>query len=105
MKLWRLSPAAEARLDDIAAYTESVWGRQQAIDYFDKLVTGFEAIAAGTVVRHPIPASFGVGGYRYRVGQHIIYWQMLDDGVVGIVTILHVRTHQIERFRADFALD
>jgi hypothetical protein len=32
-----------------------------------------------------------------------IYWKILSNGDIGIVTVLHARMHQIERFREDFA--
>ena len=50
----------------------------------------------------PIPAKFGVDGYFYRYQKHFVYWKRLADGDIGIVTILHQRMHQIERFRDDF---
>ncbi len=30
-----------------------------------------------------------------------MYWKLLSDGKVGIVTILHERMHQIERLKDD----
>ena len=41
-------------------------------------------------------------GYFYRYLKHFVYWKRLADGDIGIVTILHQRMHQIERFRDDF---
>ena len=32
------------------------------------------------------------------------YWRYLSNGDIGIVTILHERMHQIDRFREDFGL-
>lgn len=48
-----------------------------------------------------IPAEFGVDGYYCRFEHHYIYWRILPDGAVGIVTILHERMHQMDRFRDD----
>lgn len=31
-----------------------------------------------------------------------VYWRRLSGGDIGIVTILHERMHQIERFREGF---
>jgi plasmid stabilization system protein ParE len=53
------------------------------------------------------------GIYRYTASQrattqaeryqkHSVHWKRLADGDIGIVTILHQRMHQIERFRDDF---
>ena len=50
----------------------------------------------------PIPAEFGVNGYFCRYERHYVYWKKLGNGDIGIVTILHERMHQIDRFRGDF---
>ena len=42
-------------------------------------------------------------GYVCRYEAHVMYWRTLANGDVGIVTVLHERMHQIERFREDFA--
>ncbi|MFN4100416.1 MAG: type II toxin-antitoxin system RelE/ParE family toxin, partial [Pararhodobacter sp.] len=34
--------------------------------------------------------------------RHFVYWKRLANGDIGIVTILHERMHQIERFKDDF---
>ena len=49
-----------------------------------------------------VPAEFGVEGYVCRYERHVIYWRRLSNGDVGIVTILHERMHQVDRFREDF---
>jgi len=42
-----------------------------------------------------------VSGYYARCGQHFVYWKVLSDGTVGIVTVLHERMHQLDHFRHD----
>jgi toxin ParE1/3/4 len=42
-----------------------------------------------------IPAEFGVSGFVCRYERHCIYWKLLEDGAVGIVTILHEKMHQM----------
>ncbi len=54
------------------------------------------------VLSRPIPAEFGVDGFFFRYEKHFVYWKYLTSGDVGIVTILHERMHQIERFQNDF---
>ncbi len=39
--------------------------------------------------------------FRYK--KHFVYWKYLSSGDVGIVTVLHERMHQIERFKEDFS--
>ena len=42
-----------------------------------------------------------MGGFFCRYEQHVIYWKVLADDTVGIVTVLHERMHQIERLKDD----
>ena len=49
----------------------------------------------------PVPAEFGVEGFYFRHEHHFVYWRRLSDGDIGIVTILHERMHQTDRFRDD----
>ncbi|HEY0435652.1 MAG TPA: type II toxin-antitoxin system RelE/ParE family toxin [Phenylobacterium sp.] len=97
----RLFPAANARLDEIYDYTRETWGEAQAERYLRGLSTAFAAIARREVVWRPIPAEFGVNGWYARHERHFIYWKLLPDGALGVVTILHSRMHQMDRFRED----
>lgn len=64
----------------------------------------FERIETRGITSKPVPAEFGVNGYFFRHEQHFVYWRRLSNGDIGIVTILHERMHQIDRFREDFGL-
>lgn len=103
MSSFRVQRAAGHRLDDIYVYTRDRWGEAQAERYIDGLFAQFEAIAAREFPWRPVPADFGVDGFVCRYEHHFIYWKLLADGAVGIVTVLHERMHQIERFRDDLA--
>ena len=52
----------------------------------------------------PVPAEFDVEGYFFLYERHFVYWRRLSNGDIGIVTILHQRMHQMDRFREDFGL-
>ncbi|HWL47685.1 MAG TPA: type II toxin-antitoxin system RelE/ParE family toxin, partial [Sphingomonadaceae bacterium] len=82
-------------------YTRDTWGEEQAVHYIRGLFERFGAIAARKVPWRPVPAEFGVDGFYSRYEYHYIYWGLLSDGGVGIVTVLHERMHQIDRFRED----
>ena len=99
----RAQAAAAHRIDDIYRHTLETWGEAQAERYVHGLFARFEAIAAQRFPWRPIPAAFGVEGYVCRYEAHVIYWKILANGDIGIVTVLHERMHQIERFRDDFA--
>lgn len=96
----RLFPAAHARLDEIYDYTFETWGDAQADRYMRGFSDAFAAIARREILWRPVPAEFGDGWYA-RHEHHLIYWRLLPDGALGIVTILHERMHQLDRFRED----
>ena len=66
------------------------------------LFEAFGRIAGGRVPSRPVPAAFGVDGYVFRYERHFVYWKTLSDGDIGIVTVLHERMHQMDRFGSDF---
>lgn len=98
----RVQDAAALRLEQIYRYGRDRWGEAQAERYLTGMFAAFDGIAAGTVPSRPIPAEFGVSGYFAGYHRHFIYWRRLENGDVGIVTVLHERMHQIDRFRDDF---
>lgn len=102
MSGYRVQSGAGDRLDGIYVYTREQWGEAQAERYIRGLFARFEAIAAREFPWRAFPAEFGVDGYVCRYEQHFIYWKLLKDGTVGIVTILHEKMHQIGRVRDDF---
>jgi toxin ParE1/3/4 len=101
MSAFRVQDGASHRLDEIYVYTRRKWGDRQAQKYIRGLFAKFKAIATHDFPWRPIPAEFGVEGFFCRHERHVIYWKVLKDGTVGIVTILHGRMHQIERLKDD----
>ncbi len=104
MAIVRIQEAASLRLDDIYRYTRDRWGSEQADRYITGMFAAFEKIEFHGVVSSPIPAEFCVEGFFFRYERHFVYWRYLSNGDIGIVTILHERMHQIDRFRDDFGL-
>jgi toxin ParE1/3/4 len=98
----RIQEIASLRLDAIYRYTRDRWGQEQADHYITGLFAAFERIETHEVLSKPIPAEFGVEGFFFRYQRHFLYWRRLGNADIGIVTILHERMHQIDRFRADF---
>jgi toxin ParE1/3/4 len=98
---FKVQDSAGHRLDQIYSYSRQTWGEAQAERYIRGLFERFEAIAARRFPWRPIPAEFGVDGYFCRHQRHVIYWKLLGDGRVGIVTVLHERMHQLDRPRDD----
>lgn len=100
----RVQEATSHRLDEIYRYTRDRWGIEQADRYITGLFDAFGKIESHAVTSRPVPAMFGVQGFFFRYEHHFVYWRRLSNGDIGIVTVLHERMHQVERFRADFGL-
>ncbi len=101
MTAFRIADGASHRLDEIFDYTRRKWGDAQAETYIRGLFDKFKAIAAREFPWRAIPAEFGVDGFVCHHQKHYIYWKLLADGKIGIVTVLHERMHQIERLKAE----
>jgi plasmid stabilization system protein ParE len=98
----KVQAAASHRLDDIYRTTRERWGDEQAERYITGMFAAFEKITSHGVASRPVPAAFGIDGFVFRYEQHFVYWRTLSNGDIGIVTILHERMHQIDRFKDDF---
>lgn len=98
----RVQEAASWRIDEIYRYTRDRWGTEQADRYITGLFETFDGIGTRRTASRPIPADFGIDGYYFRCERHFVYWRVLENGDIGIVTILHERMHQIDRFRNPF---
>ena len=99
----RIQTGTSLRLDDIYRYTRDRWGAEQADRYITGLFASFDRITSHSVASKPVSAEFGVDGFFFRYEHHFVYWRKLSNGDIGIVTILHERIHQMDRFREDFA--
>lgn len=97
----RVQEAASLRLDEIYRYTRGRWGAEQADRYITDMFTAFDKIEVHGVASRPIPAEFAIDGFYFRQERHFVYWRRLSNGDIGIVTILHERMHQMDRFRDD----
>ena len=104
MSAVRVQQAPSHRLDEIYRSTRSRRGGDQADSYITGLFEAFNKIDTHGVMSKPVPAEFGVEGYFFRYERHFVYWRRLSNGDVGIVTILHQRMHQMDRFREDSGL-
>lgn len=102
MARFLVQEAASHRIDEIYRYTRGQWGSAKAGTYITGLFEAFEKVKTHEVFSRPVPAEFGVDGFFFRYEKHFVYWKHLGNGDVGIVTILHERMHQLERFKDDF---
>lgn len=98
----RVQEAASYRLDEIYRYTRDHWGEEQAERYINGLFEALDGVSTRLTPSRPIPGEFGIDGFFFRYEQHVVYWRRLSNGDIGVVTILHARMHQIDRFSEDF---
>ena len=91
MTKYRLTRKAVEDLADIWNFTYDEWSERQADDYYNMLIASCEKVAVN-------PKLFGK---RYdeifddlrgfKAGKHLLFYRILDDGVVEIIRILHER--------------
>ena len=87
MPIARLSPLAEADVDEIWDYSEERWGRPQANRYVRDLDATCTGIAEGRV--STLSAEDIRLGYRKAAcGSHMIYFRQ-DGDDIEVVRILH----------------
>ena len=99
----RVQEAASVRIDEIYRYTRDRWGAAQADAYITGLFEAFERIEAGGIRSRPTSSS-RIRGERVRIPIREtlrLLVKTLENGDIGIVTVLHERMHQIDRFRED----
>ncbi len=85
---YRLSPLAEADLEDIWLYTYKHWSLAQADQYHRDLVVAIESLAKGIKTGRKV--DIRPGYLKYSVGQHLIFYRQADAGL-DIIRILHQR--------------
>ena len=88
VKPYRLSPLAEADLEEIWLYTLKHWSMGLADTYHHNLVEAFEGLAAGT--RQGRPADVLTGFQKYLCGSHVVYFLDSSD-CLDVIRVLHQR--------------
>lgn len=88
MLKYRLSKSAVSDLNNIWSYTFKKWSLNQADKYYASLVRGFQEIANKPNEGNNYD---GVSDdlLGYRIGKHIVFYEILDEGLVEITRILH----------------
>jgi toxin ParE1/3/4 len=87
-KPYRLSPLAEADLEEIWLYTLKNWSLEQADTYHNSLVSAFEGLVAGT--KRGRPAEVLPNFQKYLCGSHAVYFLDYVDHL-DIIRVLHQR--------------
>ncbi|KGE10506.1 type II toxin-antitoxin system RelE/ParE family toxin [Burkholderia gladioli] len=84
----RLTPLAEADLEDIWTYTFEQWSLEQAERYVGDLVEAFERLARGDWVGRSSRASDDYR--RYLVGSHVVFYRETTT-TLDVIRVLHQR--------------
>jgi toxin ParE1/3/4 len=90
MTAYRLTPAAQADLDNIWNYTAERWGVEQAERYLHAIRGACEALADGRRRGQSIDA-IRPGYRKLASGSHFLFFRMTDRGEIEIIRILHQR--------------
>jgi len=90
---YRLSPLAQADLEDIWLYTFKYWSPEQADRYHHDLVDAIEALARGVKTGRRVDVREGY--FKYLVGQHFVFFRH-SETTLDVIRILHQRM-DIER--------
>ncbi len=87
-RAYRLSPLAEADLEEIWLYTFRQWSLEQADKYHRDIIAAIEGLVSG----HNIAQQTDVreGYWKYAVGAHVLYFRRSDTGL-DVIRILHGR--------------
>ncbi len=85
---YRLSPRAEADLEDIWSYTAERWSPAQAERYHAMIVDGFEGLASGE--KRGRPSDIRAGYLSYPVGSHLVFYTVSETGL-DVIRVLHQR--------------
>ena len=83
---YRLSPLAEADLEEIWLYTFRTWSVEQADSCHGSIVAAFEGLAAGRKKGRPVDIREGY--FKYVVGSHLVFYRLGGAGV-EVIRILH----------------
>ena len=82
---YRLSPLAEADLENIWNYTVETWSVEQAEIYHSSIFIAFEELTNGNRIGRVSNAREGY--FKYAAGMHMIYFKQTDSGI-DVIRIL-----------------
>jgi toxin ParE1/3/4 len=87
-RVYRLSPLAEADLEEIWLYTFQQWSLEQADNYHNGIIAAIEGLASGNKVWQCTDVREGY--WKYKAGMHVIYFKCSDE-YLDVIRILHGR--------------
>ena len=97
---WKTTRRADKDIEEIATYTESMWGHTQRRRYLALIEKCFD-----DVVKKPLAGKdFGYlrSGYRREsAGEHYVFYRLTSDNIIEIIRVIHQRRDVIRRLLED----
>jgi toxin ParE1/3/4 len=87
-RVYRLTPLAEADLEEIWLYTFRQWSLEQADKYHRGIMAAIEGLASGRMIGQQSDVRDGY--WKYKVGMHSVYFRC-PDGYLDVIRVLHGR--------------
>jgi toxin ParE1/3/4 len=84
---YRLSPLAEADLEDIWLYTLNNWSLEQADKYYAGVIAAIEGLASGDRIGRDA-GDIRAGYRKYGEGRHFIFYTVAGEKL-DVIRILH----------------
>ena len=110
MVAYRFYPRADAAQDKIWHDTVEKWGEQQAIAYVTGLHAHLQRLCEDRVIWRKLPQQLAVPAdikreaYFSRYERHYVFFRELDNGDLGVMSILHERMDLPVRLVDDLAM-
>lgn len=83
-----VAPEAQSDLREIARFTQRKWGAAQRRTYMAQFEEARQALAADRAVAFNVD-EVKAGLQAMRVGRHLLFFTLRQDGSVAIARILH----------------
>jgi len=98
---FRFYPGANKRLDEIWRYTTEHWDEEQAELYIKGLFDSLEERAMRKHLWRAVRETGFTGVYFFRYEHHFIFFRELDEGEIGVISIIHEKMDIPHRLRED----
>ena len=89
MNRYLLSPAAQADVEQIWAFSVDRWGRDQAEKYLREIQRGIDRAADNPMIGR-VCDEVRSGYRRHPVGSHVLFYRV-EGNMIDVVRILHKR--------------
>ncbi|QFS89854.1 Toxin ParE1 [Mycobacterium sp. THAF192] len=89
MNRYLLSPAAQADLEQIWAFSVDRWGRDQAEKYLREIQRGIDRVADNPMIGR-VCDEVRSGYRRHPDGSHVLFYRV-EGNMIDVVRILHKR--------------